>query len=799
MNYKILLLVILLLTSPKVFAQKNWLEGKNERRTAASLKGALSYTEVSPDGRHIAKAYGVMNLAGKNAGSDIQIFDAQRLKLTKVLTGHSDFISGLKFTPDGKYLLSISRDRKMIKWNIKTGQKIAEQEGERGLPFSLDMNSDGSLIALTVLRSLIPYAVIMKTSDFSLVKSFKLRPTVDINSIKFYKDRYLVVGRHNVSYDYKLNVYDYTTGKEVFHDVWRPFLLPPSNDINSKFLLVTNRCAAQLLTPTILNMEVVEFDENKGKPVATDFKITEKIGWDSTDKINYTPTDVLAGENRIFVATLKHLNVYDGQGNFLKSIQLIANNLRSLDMKIADMSFLNDEKHMIITDNRNVSHIIDAQEVKKVATLYASLENSHSYVLITPDGKTEGSIDAAEDIYWTNGVRRIPVAATFDKMYTPNLGETVFNQQNGESEEDIERMIANAPSIEIVSDDSVFYSKRNEITVTVKVRENGDPVSKVRIFVNDKLVNENTRGFKMASDTFVSSVNVIPGQNIIKAVAISDSGYQSDHDQIVVNYKADQLESDLYILAVGINQYKNPKYNLNYAIADATAFTDHFLSKSIEIFQDAELIFIKDQEANKGNVVAAFEKIATKAKPNDVFVFYYAGHGMMDESEFENEFFLGLHDITQLYGQSEMYREKGISAEELKQYCSKIAAQKQVVILDACQSGGAVETFAKRGVASEKAMLQLARSAGTVLLASTGSEQYATEFSELGHGVFTYALIEGMAGKADGSNDDKKVTIKELESYLNDRIPELTELHKGTVQYPMSWSRGQDFPMVIVK
>ena len=799
MNYKILLLVLLLIVSPKIIAQKNWLEGKNERRTAASLKGSLSYTEVSSDGKYIAKAYGVLNLAGKNAGSDIQVFDAQRLKLIKVLSGHSDFISGLKFTPDGKCLMSISRDRKVIKWDIKSGQKVTEQVVERGIPFSVDVNSDGSLIAITVLKSLIPYAVIMKASDFSLVKSFRLRPTVDLNAIKFYKDKYLVVGRHNVSYDYKLNVYDHTTGKELFHNAWKSFLLPPSNNINSKFLLVTNRCAAQLLTPTLMDMEIVGFDENKGKPVATDFKITEKIGWDSIDKINYTPTDVLAGENRIFVATLKHLNVYDGHGNFLKSIQLIANNLRSLDMKIAGMSFINDEKHVIITDNRNVSHIIDAQEVKKVVTLYASLENSHSYVLITPVGKTEGTIDAAEDIYWTNGVRRIPVSATFDKMYTPNLGATVFNQHEGRSEENIELMIANAPSVEIVSNDSLFQSQKNEVTVTVKVKENGDPVNRVRIFVNDKLVNENTRGFKVTSGTFVSSVNIIPGQNIIKTVAISDAGYQSDHDQIIVNYKADQLESDLYILAVGINKYKNAKYNLNYAIADATAFTDHFLSKSIDIFQDAELSFIKDQEANKGNVVAAFEKIATKAKPNDVFVFYYAGHGMMDESEFENEFFLGLHDITQLYGQSEMYREKGISAEELKQFCSKIAAQKQVVILDACQSGGAVETFAKRGVASEKAMLQLARSAGTVLLASTGSEQYATEFSELGHGVFTYSLIEGMMGKADGGNRDKKITIKELESYLNDRIPELTKKHKGTVQYPMSWSRGQDFPMVIVK
>lgn len=131
-----------------------------------------------------------------------------------------------------------------------------------------------------------------------------------------------------------------------------------------------------------------------------------------------------------------------------------------------------------------------------------------------------------------------------------------------------------------------------------------------------------------------------------------------------------------------------------------------------------------------------------------------------------------------------------------RQNGSTVNAQKQLVVLDACQSGGAVTSFATRGASEERAILQLARSAGTVLLASTGTEQFATEFSTLAHGVFTYALLQGLNGEADGGNPkDGKITVKELEAYLNDQVPELTKKYRGTSQYPTSYARGQDFPL----
>lgn len=83
------------------------------------------------------------------------------------------------------------------------------------------------------------------------------------------------------------------------------------------------------------------------------------------------------------------------------------------------------------------------------------------------------------------------------------------------------------------------------------------------------------------------------------------------------------------------------------------------------------------------------------------------------------------HDVTQLYGNDGALAQKGLSASELRAFSQKIKAQKQLFILDACQSSGALGTVAARGAAEEKAIAQLARSTGTHWLTAAGSEQFA--------------------------------------------------------------------------
>jgi uncharacterized caspase-like protein len=157
------------------------------------------------------------------------------------------------------------------------------------------------------------------------------------------------------------------------------------------------------------------------------------------------------------------------------------------------------------------------------------------------------------------------------------------------------------------------------------------------------------------------------------------------------------------------------------------------------------------------------------------------------------------HDLTRLYGDAEQLAERAVSASQLEGWSAAIRAQKQLMLLDTCQSGGLVNSFAMRGAAKEKAIAQLARATVTTVIASTGTEQYASEVAELGHGIFTYAVLQALDKGEGDANKDGRITVKELEAYVSDAVPELTLEHKGTAQYPNSYSRGQDFPIGVVK
>ena len=97
--------------------------------------------------------------------------------------------------------------------------------------------------------------------------------------------------------------------------------------------------------------------------------------------------------------------------------------------------------------------------------------------------------------------------------------------------------------------------------------------------------------------------------------------------------------------------------------------------------------------------------------------------------------------------------------------------------------------------AEERALAQLSRSAGITVIAAAGSAQGANEVKALGHGVFTYAILEGLSGKA--RNGDSPVTVRSLDAFLSQKVPELTQQYRAQMQIPTSCHRGQDFPLTL--
>lgn len=475
--------------------------------------------------------------------------------------------------------------------------------------------------------------------------------------------------------------------------------------------------------------------------------------------------------------------------------------------------FLHTQRYLL-TEEYGGLCIWDVEKKRKIAKIYM-FEKTGDWVMVTDDGRFDATVGALKKMYFTKGKDIIPLESLYEKYYVPGLLRQIWDNKLPDNVPDI-NALKSPPTVKIsaelqqrnleVGADIKMVKTDNE-QVTVKVDADGmnDVITEIRLYQNGKLVSstrnlvveDDTKGDKLLTRSFTVTLNT--GKNLFKAIAINSQRTESVADELLAEYTPVTVKPvnqiQLHLLVVGVNTYKNPKYNLNYAQADATAFAAALTDGSQGLFSKVNTTFLRDGEATKEGIAAAFEKVKRDANPSDLFVFYYAGHGVINDKK---EFFLVPYDVTQLYGADDALAQKGFSAAALQQLSKEIKAQKQLFILDACQSAGALQILAStRGAAEEKAIAQLARSTGTQWLTASGSEQFASEFQELGHGSFTYCLLEAFKGTKGQAA--KRLTVKELDAYLQTKVPEITQQYKGTPQYPASYSYGNDFPIIIIK
>ncbi|WP_269539447.1 caspase family protein [Cerasicoccus fimbriatus] len=464
--------------------------------------------------------------------------------------------------------------------------------------------------------------------------------------------------------------------------------------------------------------------------------------------------------------------------------------------------------------------LTDLSKQAVVADIYL-FDDEKQWLIRNPQtGLFTSNNDAQEHLFYVRSDHLNPLAAYFDKFYRPRLMGSLIQGLSPKPTLDVEQLRF-APRLTVQIDgpqkrgltveDEFETVEVPEESVTLKVTASceGSPIQDIRIYQNGKLVTGGTRGLFVEDDEPEEAdedqlyereesftFTLAEGRNRFRAIAINDQGTESMADEIIV-YSADAPEPTnqglaLHLFVVGINEYANPDHNLNYAQADATAVRDLLQKQSANIFSRTQVYSLINEEATRENIIATLENIKAEASPRDAFIFYFAGHGVVSDDALA-AFYLAPSDLTQLYGNAQLLRQRGISSYELLEYSRDIAAQKQLFILDACQSEGALKTVAQRGAAEEEAIAQLARSTGTHWLTATASDQTATEFETLGHGAFTYTLLEALQGKADSG--DGIVSVNELKAYLESQVPEITEKHKGQAQYPASYGYGQDFPI----
>ncbi len=103
--------------------------------------------------------------------------------------------------------------------------------------------------------------------------------------------------------------------------------------------------------------------------------------------------------------------------------------------------------------------------------------------------------------------------------------------------------------------------------------------------------------------------------------------------------------------------------------------------------------------------------------------------------------------------------------------------------------------LAYRSMEEKTAIERLKKSSGWAVLAATSDSQKATEGYQ-GYGVFTYAILEGLKGKADNPKDkDGVIGIDELAKFVRSKVPEITMKEYGYTQIPMPLIHGYPFPI----
>jgi uncharacterized caspase-like protein len=248
---------------------------------------------------------------------------------------------------------------------------------------------------------------------------------------------------------------------------------------------------------------------------------------------------------------------------------------------------------------------------------------------------------------------------------------------------------------------------------------------------------------------------------------------------------ADSLkrQGTAYVLAIGVNNYANEQYNLKYAVADAEDFANEVKrqQESLKHYAKVEVISLTDAQATKANITQKLNDLAKQVQPEDAVIVFFAGHGTAQG----NQFYLIPHDLG-YDGPRDNLSAAGlqkilahsVSDRELEKLFEVIDAGQLLLVIDACNSGQALEAEEKRrGPMNSKGLAQLAYEKGMYVLTAAQSYQAAQEAAKFGHGFLTYALVEeGLKrGAADREPKNGSIDIREWLNFATDEVPKMQE------------------------
>jgi hypothetical protein len=406
-------------------------------------------------------------------------------------------------------------------------------------------------------------------------------------------------------------------------------------------------------------------------------------------------------------------------------------------------------------------------------------------------------------MYYVQGLYVIELDQLKERYYEPGLLAKIMGFDKGEL-----RNVSAFTEVALYPEIKANIEKER---LAIQLTERNGGIGKLSLFINGKEVQEDVnpkrlKNLNLDLSTFAKYYQA-DTNNVLAIRAYNAEGwlksqaYQLEYRPVSPALPAEALAKAgkktiprMYALVVGTSNYAGERLDLRFADLDAEAMAKAFQSTGSALFgsERTQVRLLSTagigDASSKTNIQKAFADIAAKAQPQDVLVVYFSGHGLAYGPAEKEQFYYLTKDIgSENLSDSLVRKSYTISSNEFTQWLTAIPAQKQVMILDACNSGKVVESFAtitqkNLNPSQIRALDRMKDRTGMFILTGSAADKVSYEASQYGQGLLTYSLLQGMSGLA--LKEGKYVDVMTLFQYSRDQVPELAK-GIGGIQIPM--------------
>jgi hypothetical protein len=337
------------------------------------------------------------------------------------------------------------------------------------------------------------------------------------------------------------------------------------------------------------------------------------------------------------------------------------------------------------------------------------------------------------------------------------------------------------PEFRIVDPGDKTHSDKSPVAVNLELDATNDPVTGLDVKVNGRQVTPRAvRGFdqlKKDAETLALNVPLEKGENHIQVTARNGVGETVQDLLVYLDHEgALDKKGRLFIVAIGVDKYyhipptcgqfRNQSCDLHYATADARLMVDTLTKKAGPLHTEVISRLLVTGEgtpptkANIENALLAFRD----ARAEDTVILFVASHGDNDGANY-----LMIPEDAERTAAGYWLPSSVVKWTDLQQPLQD-AQGKRIMFVDTCHSSGAYNSR----------LVKDAADANIVVFSATDKDTDAQERNELGHGVFTYALSQGLNGEADPRKRGL-ISLFALNDYVSEEVERLTSAEQEPV------------------